>query len=213
MQHEGLTPAREHMVAARAAFRDRAGLFVMIRPRGGGFSYTIPERRVMREQIKIAAAAGADGIVLGVLREDDSRLCMASLHELMETGRQCGLKVAFHRAFDATPEPLETLEQLMDAGVDRILTSGTPWGSRESALSGIGRLKQTCDFAGERIEVVIGGGMNSGNAASVLQTLPLRSSRIAVHAYSGVQENGVTTAEAVGALVKSVQAVCLPGDL
>jgi len=207
MQYEGLTPTRAQLVEAREAFRERAGLFVMIRPREGGFSYSKRERAEMKQQIKLASAIGADGVVWGVLRESDSRLCVESLQELMDASRAYPLKVGFHRAFDATPDPVATLEQLIESGVDRILTSGTPWGAQEPATRGIDRLKHLCEVAGNRIEIVVAGGVDSGNVAAILHALPLATSRVAVHAYSGAHEEGTTTEDAVRALVRAVQGV------
>lgn len=207
MQFEGLTPKREHIVQARKAFKNRPGLFVMIRPRAGDFCYTESELQRMQQQISMAAEAGADGIVLGVLQEDNNRISVEALEELVKTSRSFQLKVAFHRAFDVTPDSLEALDVLIESGVDRILTSGTPWGGKGTALSGISKLKEICERAGDRIEILIGGGINSGNVGTILRALPITTSKVSVHAYSGVQENGVTTVKAVETLVRAVQEV------
>ena len=92
----------------------------------------------MQQQIIIAAEAQADGVVLGVLSKKDNCVAIDSLHKLMKTSGKYNLKVTFHRAFDATPNPLETLEALIDFGVDRILTSGTTWNDQRPAIAGIG---------------------------------------------------------------------------
>ncbi len=207
MHCQGLTPTPEHIVEARAAFQKRVGLFVMIRPREGTFCYTEPELDTMCRQIVMAAEAGADGVVFGVLRQQDGRLAVDALQRLVKTGRAHQLKVTFHRAFDALPDPLDALDVLADAGIDRILTSGTAWDSSESAVDGVGSLRRICERAGDRVEIVIGGGVNSGNIKHILQRLPLTGHRISIHAYSGAQENSLTTAAAVQSLVRAAQEV------
>jgi copper homeostasis protein len=42
-------------------------VFVMVRPRGGDFLYDEHEFKVMKEDMKALEAAGADGIVFGIL--------------------------------------------------------------------------------------------------------------------------------------------------
>ena len=109
-----------------------------------------------------------------------------------------------HRAFDATPDPDEALDTLIDLGVDRVLTSGVPWRQPGSAVDGLPRLLRTIERAAGRIEVVIGGGVNPRNAAILATALPA-TARASLHAYSGAQQNGVTTEAAVRALIDAVQ--------
>ena len=44
-------------------------VYVMIRPRGGDFLYSDFEFDVMKQDIQALKAAGADGIVIGILTE------------------------------------------------------------------------------------------------------------------------------------------------
>lgn len=205
MKHEGLTPTRAHITEARDSFQDKDGLMVMIRPRSGDFHYSKEEIEFMQQQIKTAGEEQANGVVFGVLEEKDNSLAVGALTMLMETSREYNLKVTFHRAFDATPNPLETLELLIDAGIDRILTSGTVWGDKKKAIDGIDRLRQIIARAQDRIEIVIGGGINSRNVDKILTQLPSLYNNISVHTYSGVQENGITTVKAVNSLVGVVK--------
>ena len=204
MHVDGLTPLTEQIIEARRAFRHRPGLLAMIRPRQGDFSYTREEILTMHHQIGSAAAAGADGIVFGALQKDSRCLALDVCRELIQTIRASHLKPSFHRAFDAAPDPLTALDQLVDLGVDRVLTSGIPWGHRGTACDGVDRLADTIERARGNIEVVIGGGVNPDSVAEILQNLPLGSEGISVHAFSGVQENGETTQGAVKRLVDAV---------
>lgn len=205
MQFNGLTPKREHIIEARESFNRKNGLMVMIRPRNGHFAYFRQEIQVMVQQIKTAAEVGADGVVFGALRKSDHCIDVDSLRELMATSRKYNLKVTFHRAFDATPDPLTALDILIESGVDRVLTSGTIWEKLETALAGVKRLNQIIVNARGRIEIVIGGGINSQNVEPLLHDLPLMGNKISVHAYSGVQVNGIISLEKVKSLVNAVE--------
>jgi copper homeostasis protein len=157
----------------------------------------------MLDQIDAAAAAGADGVVFGALHGPDNRIDCAASRRLLAAARRHGLKTTMHRAFDATPDPDAALDALLDLGVDRVLTSGLPWGRRGSALDGVERLACTIERAAGRIEVVLGGGVNPANVGPLLARLPLHLGRVSVHAYSGAQIGGQTTVDAVRLLVNA----------
>lgn len=203
MHLDGLTPSVDCLVAARRAFRQRPGLMAMIRPRAGDFCYSPAELALMLDQIAMAAGAGADGVVFGVLQAPDHCIDLAASQRLLAAARRHALKTTMHRAFDATPDPNATLDTLLDLGVDRVLTSGVPWGQRGSALDGVERLARTIQRAQGCIEVVLGGGVNPANVGPLLARLPLDAGRVSVHAYSGAQVNGQTTVETVRSLVEA----------
>jgi copper homeostasis protein len=207
MHLDELTPAQACMAAARRAFEQRPGLMVMIRPRAGDFCYSSAEMALMLEQIDAAAAAGADGVVFGVLRAGDQCIDLDATQRLLAAAQRHGLMTTMHRAFDATPDPDATLDALLELGFDRVLTSGVPWGQRGSALDGAERLAQTIHRAQDRIEVVLGGGINPANVGLLLAQLPLHIGCVSVHAYSGAQVGGRTTIEAVRALAQAARDV------
>jgi copper homeostasis protein len=200
MHRDGLTPHRRQIVAARAGFRERTGLMVMIRPRAGDFCYSTREHATMRCQIAMAAACGADGVVFGPLR-GDGQINAAALRDLVAVSRDCGLATTFHRAFDAVPDQVAALDILMRSGVDRVMTSGMPWGRPGGALEGRGQVSRLIGLAAGRIAVVIGGGVNPGTIPAILAALPRRATRVSLHAYSGAHTAGVPTVTAVRALV------------
>ncbi|AMO57599.1 copper homeostasis protein CutC [Endozoicomonas montiporae] len=195
MEEDGLTPAVEHIHAARQSF-ESDGLMVMVRPRSGHFFYSLEESDVMVRQIEMAAQAGADGVVFGGLRARDHGIDEGLLERLLDVTRGLNLKTTFHRAFDATVEPVRSLDILMQYGVDRVLTSGMPWGSDASALKGISLLRQLITQAGNAIEIVIGGGITPANSHSLLSQLPV-TGRVSLHAYSGVLEEGNVSSKCV----------------
>jgi copper homeostasis protein len=202
MAAQGLTPAAGCIAAARLAFGARPGLMVMIRPRGGDFAYTRHELAQMQEQIAQAAQAGADGVVFGAVR--NGVLDESAMARLVQTAQAHGLLVTCHRAFDATHEPLATLEILQQLGVQRVLTSGTPWGTAGTVLDGLTVLTQLIAQAGPQMELVLGGGVQRSLVPLLAQRLPLSGGRVALHCYSGVLVNGETDETAVAQLVTAV---------
>ena len=206
MHLDGLSPSQGCITAARRAFGSRSGLMAMIRPQAGDFYYSPAELALMLEQIDTAAAAGADGVVFGVLRADDQCIDLDATRRLLAAACRHGLQTTMHRAFDATPNPDAALDALIDLGFDRVLTSGMPWGQRGSALDGVERLARTIERAQGRIEVVLGGGINPANVGQLLAKLTLDAGRVSVHAYSGAQIDGQTTVEAVRNLMAAVHA-------
>ena len=207
MDVDGLTPTAEQIVWARKAFGNRPGLMVMIRPRSGDFCYSPKEIELMIQQIHMAGECGANGIVLGALRSGDKSIDTDQLLKLKEISDQYNLSVTFHRAFDATPDPCYSIQQLIERGIDRVLTSGTKWGEKGTALDGINKLKEIVQVSSGRIEIIIGGGISSNNVKSILTALPLSGNKISVHSYSGVQQNGAPKIETVKSLVDEVRRV------
>lgn len=203
MHLDGLTPPAEHVAVARTAFQGRPGLMVMVRPRAGDFCFSRAEVDQMARQIEMAQQAGADGVVLGVLRAEDGSVDRRAMERLLTIAHAAGLKSTFHRAFDATPDPDAALETLVDLGVDRLLTSGVPWGQKGTALDGVERLAQTIRQSRGRIEVVLAGGISPANVGMLLGRLPTDEGIVSVHAYSGAQIGGRTRKEAIQELVEA----------
>ena len=119
MPEGGTTPSWGEIKLARKLIDIR--LHVIIRPRGGDFLYSPLEVDIMEEDIRMAREAGADGVVFGCLTPD-GELDMPVMQRLMKAAE--GMSVTFHRAFDYVAHPDEVLEQLVELGVNRILTSG-----------------------------------------------------------------------------------------
>lgn len=204
MHLHGTTPAPEMIGAARIALGEHGGLMAMIRTRGGDFVYSASEIDTMLRQIPVARRAGADGVVVGVL--SDGEIDVENLRRLIDAARGHELAVTFHRAFDAVADSARALDHLIALGVDRVLTSGVPWGGHGSAVDGIERLGKLIQQAGSSIEVVIGGGISAGCVGAVLKRLPAHPGPLSVHAYSSVLRSGLTDEEAVRELVRAVAA-------
>jgi copper homeostasis protein len=136
-------------------------VFVLVRPRGGDFVFAPTEIDAMCQDIARAKAIGVHGIVTGALRSD-GHIEVKQLRRLIESAGD--LPVTFHRAFDLTVDSERALEQLVDLGVDRILTSG----GAPTALEGADNLARLVEQSEGRIAVVAGGGIREDNVEDVV---------------------------------------------
>jgi copper homeostasis protein len=169
----GTTPSAGSMQLARRSLR--IGIQVMIRPRGGDFCYSAAEFEIMKLDIEMAIKAGADGVVLGILRPDGS-VDEDRTRELVTLARP--LNVTFHRAFDMTRDPWAALEILISSGIDRILTSG----QESSVLEGLELIAGLVRVAGDRIIVMPGGGIHERNLAKIARESGARELHVAAPA-------------------------------
>ena len=135
-------------------------VYVMIRPRGGDFHYSRYEFHAMKRDITQYQKISVDGFVLGILNTDGT-IDKARCRELIERARP--LKVTCHRAFDMTRDPFEALEDCIEVGFERILTSG----HRTKAMEGIELLSTLVERAKNRIIVMPGSGINEENIADL----------------------------------------------
>lgn len=134
-------------------------IFVLIRPRSGDFSYSEEEFKIIKKDIEVCKNLGCDGIVSGVLNKDHT-LDVERTKGLIELSKP--MAFTFHRAFDLVPNPMDTLEQLITIGADRILTSG----QEHKAINGLNLLLDLKAQARNRIIVLPGSGINSENAST-----------------------------------------------
>lgn len=155
-----MTPPAELTSAVAAAVR--IPLFVLIRPRTGEFVYSAEEIETILEEIEGARELGVDGIVTGGLTPE-GRIAVAETRALVEAAGR--LPVTFHRAFDVVGDPSRALEELIDIGVRRILTSG----GKSAALDGADAIAKLVDQAGDRITIVAGGGIRENNVREVIE--------------------------------------------
>ena len=159
----GVTPSPGLLKTAASFFSlsDRPRVFVMIRPRPGDFVYSEADLAAAEADLAAAWEAGAEGAVLGASRPDGS-LDLAALARLKRAAGP--LELTLHRAFDLTPDPLAALEQAADLGFARILTSG----GAAPALQGADLLARLVRAAGERIQIMPGGGVTPETARTLL---------------------------------------------
>jgi copper homeostasis protein len=156
----GVTPSSSLLAATLEAVS--IPVHVLIRPRGGDFVYSDAEFSLMRSQIEAAKMAGAAGVAVGVLLPNGG-VDVERTRELVELARP--LNVTFHRAFDETANLEEALEEVIRTGADCLLTSGGAANVLEGAEQ-IGRLQVQ---AGDRLELMAGGGLKLNNLSEVVR--------------------------------------------
>lgn len=156
----GLTPSIGTIQEAKR--RLKIPVIAMVRPRGGGFCYSEAEFATMERDAEAAIDCGVEGVVFGILKEDGriDRRRTARIRRII--GKH---QAVFHRAFDVTPDPLEALEQLIDLGISRVLTSG----QKDSVPEGVELIAKLVDRAGKRIEVLPGGGIRPYNMKEIVR--------------------------------------------
>jgi copper homeostasis protein len=161
----GTTPSAG--LIAEVLDKTQLPVFVMIRPRGGGFVYTDNEIVAMTRDIEQALSTGIAGIVTGVLAPD-ARVDVERTLALVNAAS--GLPVTFHRAFDFSDNLPEALEQLIQIGVSRVLTSG----GAPTALEGASAIAALAAQARGRIGIIAGGGIRENNVREVIARTGVR---------------------------------------
>ena len=156
----GITPPEDWIREAVAA--EGLRVHVLIRSRAGDFVYSEAEIALMEEQIRMAKRAGADGVVIGALTAD-GEIDLSACKRWMQAAE--GMSVTFHRAFDRCRNPFRALEQIIELGCDRLLTSG----QADAALAGAALIRQLREQAAGRIILLPGAGVNPENAATILR--------------------------------------------
>ena len=151
---DGLTPDYES--AKRTIDKLDIPVFILIRPREGDFIYSNEEFELMKQDILKFKEMGCKGIVSGVLNSDNS-IDIKRTKELVELSKP--LEFTFHRAFDIVSKPLNEIENLIEIGVNRILTSG----QKNKALEGLELLEELKNISKNRIKIMPGSGINNSN--------------------------------------------------
>lgn len=158
----GTTPSYGEILMARKLLQIR--LNVLIRPRGGDTLYTDLEFEVMHTDVKQCIETGCDGIVIGMLKPDgtvDKERC----EPLVRLAKKFGLSATFHRVFDLSANLSQALEDIIELGCDRILTSG----GRSTAMEGAGIIARLIKQAAGRIIIMPGCGIEETNVADLVR--------------------------------------------
>jgi copper homeostasis protein len=154
----GTTPSFPTVETARKLISGE--LFIMIRPRGGGFVYTASELLQMKGDLVTFKRLGVSGFVFGVLCKDGN-VSLAENSELVRLAAP--LPCTFHRAFDKVPDRSRALEDVISCGFSTILTSA----GQASAAEGLPELRSLIQKAGSRIVIMPGGGVRSSNLGRI----------------------------------------------
>ena len=155
----GTTPAYGEIRTAQS-MTSSIDINVIIRPRGGDFLYTPTEIQSMLFDIEMVKQLGVHGVVLGCLTKEGD-LDIALMKRLKSAAG--ALSVTCHRAFDVCRDPFTALEQLIEMGFDRILTSG----QQPDAVRGIPMIAELVRRAAGRIIIMPGCGVRENNIALI----------------------------------------------
>ncbi len=150
----GLTPSYGLIAQCKEDFD--IPLFTIMRPRGGDFLYTEKEFDIIKKDVAFCKQFGCNGIVTGFLLKDGNidKERISIITELAYP-----LQVTFHRAFDRCLDPFKALEDIIDAGCKRVLTSA----QKNKAIEGTGLIKQLIEVAKGRIIIMPGSGVRKEN--------------------------------------------------
>jgi len=158
----GTTPSYGQITVARQLLHIQ--LYILIRPRGGDFLYNDTEMDIMEADIDFCIQSGCDGVVIGILKPDgsvDNDRC----RRLINKATQAGLGVTFHRAFDMAADQYQALEDIIELGCERILTSG----GKTTAIEGASTIAHLVEKAAGRISLMPGSGVEEANVGYLVR--------------------------------------------
>lgn len=159
----GLTPGAATLRMVKEAMPSLK-VAAMVRPRGAGFCYTETEFLEMEAACREMLENGADGIVFGCLKADAS-LDQEKNKRIISIIKDYEKEAVFHRAFDCVNNPHLAMEQLIEAGVDRVLTSGL----KNRAIEGAGLIRDLQECYGSKIQILAGSGVNADNVCELIK--------------------------------------------
>lgn len=167
MAEGGTTPSAGQIWEARQV--EGIKLYPIIRPRGGDFCYTDREFEVMLRDVEWCGAIKCDGVVIGIL-DKEGNVDMERCSLLVESAHDFGMGVTFHRALDVSSDLSKALEDVIELGCERVLTSG----GAATALEGVDKLRELVEQAGDRITIMAGSGVTPENAALIVEGTGVR---------------------------------------
>ncbi|KPM03485.1 copper homeostasis protein cutC-like protein [Sarcoptes scabiei] len=162
LKEGGLTPSYGFLRLAKQKFPNLQ-VYPMIRSRGGDFCYSSEELEIMAQDIECFKALGADGFVFGCLKSDRS-LDLEANRNLLKIASP--LPCTFHRAFDLTENFRKSLEDCIELGFKRILTSG----HCKRAIDGLDQILEMINIANNRIIIMPGAGITVDNISKIVGT-------------------------------------------
>ncbi len=152
----GTTPSHGTLSLAREKMTIKIN--VLVRPRGSDFVYNENEMEIIKRDVMKCKELGMDGVVIGFLTPRGE----IDVEKTMEIVKLASpMSVTFHRAFDMCKDPYNALEELIEVGVDRILTSG----QKNMAPEGIDLIADLVKKAGDRVIIMPGAGLEVENVA------------------------------------------------
>ncbi|MDR1983399.1 MAG: transglutaminase domain-containing protein [Prevotellaceae bacterium] len=163
----GVTPSPAQISITRKKLSIK--LYVLIRPRGGDFLYDDTEFETMKSDIHYCGQTGCDGVTIGMLCPDGT-IDKERNRELINIAHQYSMGVTFHRAFDRSRDLFRSLEDIIELGCERILTSG----GCNTAIEGADTIRRLIAQADNRIAIMAGAGITPENAEDLITKTVLK---------------------------------------
>ena len=157
----GLTPSLGSLIKTKTLTTIKT--ICMVRPRAGGFCYSNEDVEVMFEDARLLLENGADGLAFGFLNED-ATINYELTKKMIDFIHSYQKEAVFHRAIDVSKDFEASLQQLIRLGCNRVLTSG----SYATVSEGKDILKSVYKTYGNKIEIVMGSGINEQNAQQLI---------------------------------------------
>lgn len=173
LDKDGLTPSIDLIKACKAIYDGE--IHIMIRPKEGDFCYSKSDLIQMKKEIKLAHLYNIKGVVFGVLLKNGN-IDTENAKALHEYAKGFNLETTFHRAFDHCKNPLTAINQLIDIGFDRLLTSG----QKEKAINGINLINELILISKKQIQIMAGSGINENNVMQFL-TIGVDAVHFSIH--------------------------------
>lgn len=158
----GLTPSLAELILTKR--NTDLKVIAMVRPRGAGFCYSEAEFETMKLDAEIMLEKGADGIAFGFLTKE-RKIARERTRTMTQLIKKYRAEAVFHRAFDCAADPYEAVEELIEIGIDRILTSGL----KAKADEGMWMIADLQRKYGDKIEILAGSGINPSNAGLLME--------------------------------------------
>jgi copper homeostasis protein len=138
-------------------------IFPIIRPRGGDFLYSDDEFESMKSDLLLVKELGYPGAVIGLLKKD-GHIDINRTAELVSIAGP--LEITFHRAFDRCIDPLKGLEDIIQTGCKRILTSGQV----PNVSNALPLIAELVNNANGRIIILPGSGVRANNISEIISS-------------------------------------------
>lgn len=158
----GLTPSLGTLIKTKE--HTELITICMVRPRGGGFHYKQEDIDTMLLDAKLLLDNDADGIAFGFLDEDKT-VNKELTNRMVSLIHSYKKEAVFHRAVDVCTDITSAFQDIIDCNCDRILTSG----GQDKAMDALSTIKKLHTRFADKIEIVVGSGINEKNALELMQ--------------------------------------------
>ena len=157
----GLTPSVSSLIKLKQ--ETNLKIICMVRSRAAGFCFEKEDIEIQFMDAKLLLENGADGIAFGFLNANKT-IDIDTTKKMVDLIHSYHKEAVFHRAFDVTINPIESIIQLITLGVNRVLTSG----QKNKAIDGKDLIKNLQETYGAKIEILAGSGVNYLNAKELM---------------------------------------------